>query len=72
MSDNFQMKALEEALDKELVKYNSAKEVLKNIEANIIMLKNLICESCIHKWEVDSCYYNEHTEHVCVYCGMSK
>jgi hypothetical protein len=72
MSDNFQMKALLEALDKELVKYNSAKNVLKNIEGNIITLKNLIYESCIHKWEVDPGYYNEHTEYICQNCGMSK
>jgi hypothetical protein len=72
MSDNFQMKALVEALDKELVKYNCAKDVLKNIEVNIITLKNLIYESCIHRWEVDACYYNEHTEYICRDCGMSK
>ena len=72
MSDNFQMKALQEALDKELVKYNSAKESLNNIEGNIITLKKLIYESCIHKWEVDRGYYSEHTEYVCRECGLSK
>ncbi len=66
------MKALVEALDKEFIKYNSAKDVLKNIEANIITLKKLIYESCIHKWEVDAGYYNEHTEYICRDCGMSK
>lgn len=72
MSDNFQMKAIMEALDKEIVKYNSAKITLKNIEDNIIMLKQLIYESCIHKWEVDGGYYSEHTEYICKECGMSK
>ncbi len=72
MLDNFQMKSLQEALNKELVKYNSAKETLKNIEGNIITLKKLIYESCIHKWEVDHGYYSEHTEYICCECGMSK
>jgi hypothetical protein len=72
MTDNFQMKALGEALDKELVKYKSAKDVLTTIEGNIITLKKLIYDSCIHKWEVDRGYYSEHTEYICRECGMSK
>ena len=72
MTDNFQMKVLQEALDKELVKYNSTKDALKNIETKMIALKQLIHELCIHKWEVDSSYYSEHTEYICIHCGMSK
>jgi len=72
MTDNFQMHVLKDALDKELAKYNSTKESLKQLEANIIALKQLIYESCIHKWEVDNCYYNDRTSYVCAHCSMSK
>jgi hypothetical protein len=72
MSDNFQMKGLQADLEKEIVKYNSIKAALKNIESKIVILKGLIYETCIHKWVVDSSYYGEHTEYVCIYCGMSK
>ena len=67
---NKEFNIIKNKINKKYQELNENEKVIKNIKAEIELLRRKLQENCNHKWEM-CVVYGERTSYDCIYCNLN-